>query len=165
MRGRVIAAATLALVAGVACDVGCGDGSGAGGHLRVERMARRATPLMDEPGRAEYCPVDSVLTIIAIGHDRAAGFAVRTALPLREARTFAVQPVLGGVGTATAAFRLVGGSARLGSAGRLRLEPSPGIVGEFEVAVPDSAGIRVRFTGKLSHIPIRNVPPASCPGA
>ena len=33
MRRRVIAAAALALVAGAACDLGVGTGSGAAGHL------------------------------------------------------------------------------------------------------------------------------------
>ena len=164
MRRRVIAAAALALVAGAACGGG-GTGSDVGGHLRVERRGSRTTTLMDEPGRAEYCAAETLLTIIAIGRNRGAGFAVRTAFPLREPRTFLVQPVLGGLGTATAAFRLVNGSARLGTAGSLRLEPSPGIDGEFEVTVPDSAGTPVQFRGKVSRIPIRSGSRESCPGA
>jgi len=128
----------------------------------VERVAKRATRLMDEAGRAEYCLADSVLTIIAIGRDRAAGLAARVAPPLRVARNFVVQPVLGGDGTATAAFRLANGSARLGATGTLRLEPSGTISGEFDVTVPDSAGTLVRFKGKLSHIPVRNIPAGAC---
>jgi hypothetical protein len=162
MRRRVIAAAALALVAGAACDLGVGTGSGAAGHLRVERAAHPPLKLMDEAGRADYCSADSLLTIIAIGYDRAAGLAVRVTLPLRAARTFVVQPQLGGVGTATVAFRLANGSARIGSAGTIRLDRSGAISGDFEFAVPDSAGTLERFKGKLSRIPVRNAPPGAC---
>ncbi len=162
MRGRVIAAAALGLVAGAACSASQGTESGAGGHLRVERIAKRSTTIVDEPGRAEYCPIDSILTIIAIGHNRAAGFAVRTLFPLRAARSFVVQPALAGLDTATAAFRLVNGSARVATAGSLRLEPSATIDGQFEVAVPDSAGTTVTFKGTFAHLPIRSGPSASC---
>lgn len=162
MRRRVIAAAALALVAGAACDVGPGTGSDAAGHLQVERVAKRTIKLMDEAGRADYCAAESLLTIIAIGHGQAAGLAVRAVLPVRAPRTFVVQPVLGGDGTATAAFRLANLSARIGAAGMLRLEPSGTISGDFEVAAPDSAGTLVRFKGKLSHIPVRNVPAGAC---
>ncbi len=120
---------------------------------------------MDEPGRAEYCPADTLLTVIAVGHNRGAGLAVRTAFPLREPRTFVVQPVLGGLGTATAAFRLVTGSARIGTAGKLRLEPSATVDGEFEVTVPDSAGTSVEFKGKVSRIPVGSGSRESCRGA
>jgi hypothetical protein len=153
----MIAPVALALVAAA-----CGTGSGADGHVRVERTAKRTTTLMDEPGRADYCLADSVLVIIAIGRNRAAGLAARTLLPLREMHTFVVRPELGGLGTATAAFRLVNGSARLGTSGRLRLEASDTLEGEFEIAVPDSASTTVRFKGKLSRVPIRSDPSAAC---
>jgi len=158
MRRRVIAAAALALVAGASC----GTGSDASGHFRVERGGRRATTLLDEPGRAEYCPSESLLTIIATGRQGAAGFAVRTILPLVQARAFAVQPVLAGVGSATAAFRLPSGAARLGTAGQLRLQPSVAVDGEFDVTVPDSAGRTVQFKGRLTHIPLRTGTPTRC---
>jgi hypothetical protein len=158
MRRRVIAAAALALVAGASC----GTGSDADGHFRVERHARRTTTLIDDPGRAEYCPAESLLTVIAIGRNGAAGFAVRTALPLRQVSVFAVQPLLGGVGTATAAFRLASGAARVGTAGQLRLQPSATIDGDFDVAVPDSLGLTVPFKGKLSRIPVQTGSPARC---
>ena len=162
MRRRVIAAAVLALVAGTACGGGPGTGSGAAGHLRVERVAKRSARLMDEGGRAEYCAAESLLVIMAIGHGQAAGLAVRAGFPLRAPRTFVVQPVLGGDGTATAAFRLVNGSARIGAAGTLRLQPSGVINGDFEVTAPDSAGTLVRFKGRLSGIPVQNLPPGGC---
>ena len=162
MRRRVIAAAALAIVAGTACGGGPGSGLGAAGHLRVERMAKRSTRLMDESGRAEYCAAESLLVIMAIGHGQAAGLAVRAGFPLRAPRIFVVQPVLGGDGTATAAFRLVNGSARIGAAGTLRLEPSAVVSGDFEVAAPDSAGRPVRFKGRLSGIPVQNLPPGGC---
>jgi hypothetical protein len=156
MRRRVIAAAAVALVAG------CGSGPTADGRLVVERVAKLTTKLMDESGRADYCSADSLLIITAIGHDRTAGFAVRTMLPLHSPRTFMIQPALGNVGTATAAFRLANGSGRLAAAGTLRLELSGTISGNFEVTVGDSAGTTVRFKGRLLHIPVRHLPPAAC---
>ena len=161
MRLRVIAAAAFALIA-AACSGRQGTASGADGHIRVERTTQRTTTVLDEPGRADYCPIDSLLTIIAVGHGRAAGFAVRTLFPFREARAFVVQPMLAGLDTATAAFRLAGGAARIATAGRVRLEASTRIEGEFDVAVPDSTGIAVRFRGNLSHITIRTGLSASC---
>jgi len=161
MRPRLIAAATLALAAG-----GCGGGApdaNAGGHVRVERAAARTAGIMDEPGRAEYCPADSLLTIIAVGHDRGAGFAVKTALPLQGAGSFLVRPQLGGVGTATAAFRLASGTARVGTSGTIRLQESGSVSGTFDVAVPDTGRTPVRFRGTLARIPLRPGIPASCP--
>jgi hypothetical protein len=158
MRRRVIAAAALALVAGASC----GTGSDADGHFRVERTTRRTSTLLDEPGRAQYCSTDSLLTIIAIGRNGAAGFAVRTTLPLRQASAFDVQQALGGLGTATAAFRLASGAARLGTAGRLRLQPAATIEGEFDVTVLDSLGAAVQFKGRLSRIPLRKGASALC---
>jgi len=161
MRGRVIAAAALAFLAGASCGVGPGSDSGAGGHLRVVREAGRTSTVMNDPGRAEYCPSDSILTVIALGDNRAAGLAVRTLFPFR-ATSFAVLPELGSVGTATAAFRVPNGSARLGVSGRLHLEASVVLGGDFEIALPDSGKTHVLYRGTLSGIPIRNAPAGSC---
>jgi len=161
MRRRVIAAAALALLAGAACGVGPGSAPGASGHLRVVRKAGRTSTVLDEPGRAEYCSPDSILTIIALGRDRAAGFAARAVLPLAGTVTFDVKPELGGAGTATAAFRLPSGSARLGVSGRLRLTSAGALEGDFEIALPDSGKIPVRYEGALSGIPVHDAP-ASC---
>jgi hypothetical protein len=162
MRRRVVAAAAVALVAGAGCSGGSGTGSGGDGHLVVQRVAKVATALMDEPGRADYCSADSLLVITAMGHNRAAGFAARTRLPLNPTRTFVVQRALGAVGTATAAFRLASGSGRLAASGTLRLQLSGTISGDFDVVVGDSAGTTVRFKGKLMHIRVRTLPPAAC---
>jgi hypothetical protein len=156
MRRRVIAA--VALVAGAAC----GTGSAADGRLLVEREAKRTTRLMYEPARADYCAADSLLIITAIGRDRTAGFALRVRLPLQAARTFVVQPMLGSVGTATAAFRLPSGSGRLATAGTIRLEASGTVSGDFDVTVGDSAGTTVRFKGELHHAPVRQLPAGAC---
>jgi len=162
MRGRVIAVVALAFVT-ASCDAGRGAEAGADGHLRVERETKTPSTIMDEPGRADYCPADSVLSIIAIGHNRAGGFAARTVLPLRGPTVFGVQPVLGGAGTATAAFRLVSGSAKLGAGGQIRLEPGRSLSGDFDVTVPDTGTALVHFKGTLSGIPLSSRPPASCP--
>jgi len=161
MRRRVIAAAAVALVAGAACEVGCGGGTD--GHLRVERLAKRATTLMDEPAYADYCPADSILSILAIAPNRAGGLAVRTAFPLREPRTFRVQPLLDSLGTATAAFRPMTGWALLGTSGQIRLERGRTVQGEFQVAVAESAGTVVQLRGTFSRIPVRGDPPLTCP--
>jgi hypothetical protein len=158
----MMAAAALALLAGAACEGGPGPQSGAAGHLTVSIVTKRASRLLDEPGLATYCASDSLLTIIAIGHGRAAGFAARVTLPLHESRSMAIQAVLGGTGSATAAFRLANGAARVGTAGTLRLEQSGAISGDFEVSAPDSAGVPARFQGKLSRIPVRNARPGAC---
>lgn len=157
----MIAAAALALLAGASCGVGPGTESGISGHLRVVRETGHSSTVMNEPGRAEYCLSDSILTIIALGQNRAAGFAARTIFPF-QAASFDVRPELGGVGTATAALRLPTGFARLGVSGRLRLESSGSLDGDFEIAVPDSGKTLVRYKGTLSGIPIRNAPAGSC---
>ena len=162
MRGGLIAVAAVGLAAGAACSAGRWIPSGTGGRVRVERMARRATILVDEPGRAEYCPLDSLLTIVATGPAPAAGFAVRVVFPLRAARSFVVQATLAGLDTATAAFRLDDGSARVATAGVLRLQASATVDGDFDLSVPDSGGNTVRFTGTLSRLPTRSAPSASC---
>jgi len=161
MRARLIAAAGLALAAAGGCG-GTLDAN-AGGHVRVERRADRTTGVMDEPGRAEYCPTDSLLTIIAVGHDRGAGFAVKTVLPLKGPGSFAVQSQMGGPGTATAAFRLASGAARVGTSGTIRLEETGSVSGDFDVAVPDTGRKPVRFRGSLERVPLRPGVPASCP--
>jgi len=163
MRPRLIAAAALALAAAGGCRGAGVQDSGAGGHLSVERSAGRTTRVMDEPGRAEYCPTDSLLTIIAVGPDRGAGLAVKTTLPLKGPSSFAVQRQLGGVGTGTAAFRLASGTARVGTSGTIRLQESGSVSGTFDVAVPDTGKKPVRFRGSLARIPLRPGIPASCP--
>ena len=162
MRGRVIAVVAVGLAAGAACSAGRWIPSGTGGRVRVERIARRTTILVDEPGRAEYCPIDSLLTIVATGPAPAAGFAVRVLFPLRAARSFVVQSALAGLDTATAAFRLENGSARVATAGGLRLQGSATLDGDFDLSVPDSGGNTVRFKGTLSRLPTRSGPSASC---
>lgn len=164
MRRPFIANAALAALVCVACDAGAGAGPDpVGGRLVVQRVAKRTTKLSDGPGLASYCPADSLLLVIAIGRAWTSGFAVRVALPLREAGTFKVQRLLGDLGTATAAFRPIGeGAAQLGVGGTLRLEPSSGIRGGFEVAVPDSGGVHISFRGRWSRIPLRRLPRGSC---
>jgi len=163
MRRTLIAIACLALLAGVGCDAGVDGGAGSGGHLRVVRKAARTSTLMDEPGRAEYCASDSLLTIVALGRGHGAGFAIRTTLPLRQTTGFGVQSTLAGPGSATAAFRLADGSGRVAASGQLRLRAATDVGGDFDVSISDTAGTPVRYVGTLENIPVRALPPASCP--
>jgi hypothetical protein len=166
MRRRLLAAAALLVLAGAACDAGPGAGAGSspgGGRLVAERVAKRTTTLWNGPAQASYCPSDSLMLIMAIGSDWTSGFAVRVVLPLIQERTFQVQRVLGGVGTATAAFRPLGtGPAQLGVGGSLRLEPSRTINGRFDVAAPDSGGVHVSIRGRWSRVPLHTTPAGSC---
>ncbi len=146
-RRRVAAAALAALVAAA-----CSAGPDAAGRLLVERTAKGAGRLLDDPGHATYCPTDSQLTVVAVGRAWSGGLAMHVTLPVRAAVTLRVQRSPGGYGTATAAFRPVNGVARLGVSGTITLAPSSRVDGAFEVTVTDSVPPDAVFRGRLSHI-------------
>jgi hypothetical protein len=161
MRRPLVAAAALGL-AGASCSRAPSDPN-AGGRVVVERVADRATQLLSDPGQAGYCPDDSILIVIAIGRRWTSGIAMRVALPLPAARTFAVQPALDGPGSAAAVFRpLDAGPARYAESGTVRLDASRSVSGSFELTGSDSAGVRVSYRGRWSRLPLRMLPKGSC---
>jgi hypothetical protein len=163
MRSRVVARVATVLLVVAGCGVGPGSEVGARGDLVVDRVAAgRSLRFLDEPAVATYCSNDSLLTIVAVGRNGAAGFAVRTTLPLSAPKTFQVAPALADTSSAEAVIRVRTGVARVGVSGRIRLEGSATISGEFDVALPDSAGARPRLTGRLSRIPVRTGTRAGC---
>jgi hypothetical protein len=164
MRRPTIVAAALGL-AGAACAAcsGTARDPNAGGRVVVERIGRGSTRLLNDPGRAGYCSDDSILLVIAIGRRWTSGFAMRVVLPLRAASTFAVQPSLGVLGTATAVFRpLEAGPAQYATGGMLRLAASHTVSGSFDLTAPDTAGVRVSFRGRWSRVPLHPLPKGSC---
>jgi len=164
MRRPLIAAAALGL-AGAACSAcsGAGRDTNAGGRVVVQRVARGSTTLLSDPGQASYCPDDSILLVIAIGRKWSSGFAMRVVLPLRVARTFAGQPSLGGLGTATAVFRpLEVGAAWYADGGTMSLDASRSVSGSFDLTAPDTAGVHGSFRGRWSHLPLHLLPKGSC---
>ena len=163
MRSRVVARVATVLLVVAGCGVGPGSEVGARGDLVVDHVAAgRSLRFLDEPAVATYCSNDSLLTIVAVGRNGAAGFAVRTTLPLSAPKTFQVAPALADTSSAEAVIRVRTGVARVGVSGRIRLEGSATISGEFDVALPDSAGARPRLTGRLSRIPVRTGTRAGC---
>jgi len=164
MRRPLIAAVALGL-AGAACSAcsGADRDHNAGGRVVVQRVGRGSTRLLSDPGQAGYCPDDSILLVLAIGRSWSSGFAMRVALPLRAARTFAVQPSLGGLGTAAAVFRpLEAGAAWYARSGMMRLDASRSVSGSFDLTAPDTAGVHVSFRGRWSHLPLHVLPKGSC---
>ena len=165
MRRPFIAAAALGLmgVASGACSGAGGEANAGGGRVVVERVARGSTRLLDDPGRATFCPDDSLLVVVAVGRKWTGGIAMRVALPLGQPRTFTVQPALGDAGTASAVFRpLEAGAAQYASAGSVRLEGRGPVSGTFDLTAPDSAGIHVAFRGRWSQVPLRLLPKGQC---
>jgi hypothetical protein len=155
-----MAAAALGLAA--ACSTAPSD-PGVGGRVVVERVSGGSTRLLSNPGQAAYCADDSVLLVIAVGRTWSSGFAMRAAAPLNTARTFTVQPTLGGPGTAAAVFRpLDAGPARYADRGIVRLDASRSVSGSFDLTAPDSAGVHASFRGRWSHLPLRLLPKGSC---
>jgi len=164
MRRPLIATAAVAL-AGAACGACSGAGSdpNTGGRVVVQRVARGSSRLLSDPGQAGYCPDDSILLVIAIGRQWSSGFAVRVVLPQREARTFAMQPSLGGLGTAAAVFRpLEAGAATYAKSGIVRLDVSGSLSGSFDLTASDTAGARVSFRGHWERLPLRQLPKGAC---
>jgi len=165
MRWRAGVAHGLAVAALAGCGAIGGGGTGGYGDMHVERvLPGRTSTLLDEPAFATYCAGDSLLTIVAVGGGGEAGLAVRAAIPLRTARTFTVEAALADTSSATAAVRLRTGSARVGISGTVRLQVGSRISGDFDVALPDSAGTHPRLKGRLSRIPVRDGSPATCGG-
>jgi hypothetical protein len=163
---RLTSAAVLLVLAGAACDAGHEAGAGpirGGGHLLAQRVAGRARTIVSGPAQATYCPAESLLVVIALDRNWTGGFAIRVVLPLTAARDFQVQPSLGGLGSATAAFRpLNGGVVEPGVRGTVRLDPSTSVDGRFDIGVPDSSGTPVAIRGRLSRIPLAMLAQGSC---
>ena len=122
--------------------------------MLVERVTSPRARLLDEPARARYCPQDSLLTVIAIGRAWTAGLAVRVAPPLPGTGSVPIGRSLGGVGTATAALRAVGGAAHLAIAGGLAFRATGRLDGTFDVTVTDTAGPPASIQGSLTGVPI-----------
>jgi hypothetical protein len=164
MRGPLIAAAALGLASAACCACsGAGWDANAGGRVVVQRLARGSSRLLSDPGQAGYCPDDSILLVIAIGRKWSSGFALRAVLPLRGARSFAVQPSLGALGTAAAVFRpLEVGAAWFAESGVVRLDASQSVSGSFDLRAPDTTGAHVSFRGGWSHVPLRQLPKGAC---
>jgi hypothetical protein len=163
MRWRTVVTAALPLALAVGCGGGPGSEAGANGDLRADRVAGgRTSRFIDGPAVATYCPDDSLVTVVAVSRDGSVGFAVRTRLPLGHARSFAVARSLAESSSAALALRLKSGVARIGASGWIRLEGSATISGEFDVALPDSAGTRPRLTGRLAGIAVRTGKRAAC---
>ncbi len=163
---RLLLAAALPALAGAGCDAGHGAGASpfpAGGRFVAERVARRTTTLLNSPAWATYCPADSQLVIIAISRKWNGGLALRTVPPFNAAGDFQVQVSLGGLGTATGAFRApAAGSASVGVGGTVRVVVTAVVNGRFDIAVPDSGASHVSIRGTLSRIPFFTLPAATC---
>jgi len=159
-------AAALPMLTSGACHAGRGPGTSPfpeGGRLRAEHVAQRTSTLVNGPAWATYCPSDSLLVIVALGRAWNGGFAVRIVPPLDVAREFHVQPSLGDIGTATAAFRSAsGGVARLGVGGTVRVDVTSAVNGRFDIALPDSGRGHVAIKGTLTGIPYRVLKAAAC---
>lgn len=163
---RLTSAAALLVLAGAACDASHGAGAGPipeGGRLLAQRVAKRTTTILSDPAQASYCGADSLLVIIALGRTWTGGLALRVVLPLAAAHEFQVQPSLGGLGTATAAFRpLNAGVLQPGVSGTIHLDPSKDVTGRFDIAAPDSSGTRIAIRGRLSRIPVLVLAKGTC---
>jgi len=159
----MVASLEMVLVVVAGCGVGPRSEVGADGDLEVDRVVvGRTSRLLDGPALAAYCANDSLLTVVAVGRNGAAGIAVRTTLPLTRTKSFAVAPGPAVTASAAVAVRLGTGAARIGISGSLRLEGTTTVSGDFDVALPDSAGAHPRLTGRLSRIAIRTGPRAGC---
>jgi len=150
LRRRLTAFALGALAASA-----CGAGSGAGGRFVVERASKGSGRLLDDSASAIYCPAESLLTIVAVGRVWSGGLAMRVVLPARSLDTLHIQRTLGGFGTATAAFRPVGGVARFGVRGVVTLAPSRALDGIFEATVTDSTPPDAVFRGRFRGVAYR----------
>lgn len=163
MRSHAVAGAALALALIAGCGVGPASEVGADGELQADHVvAGRSLHLLDGPAVATYCSNDSLVTVVAVGRNGSVGLAVRTTLPLDHPKRVPVSPALAESSSAAVAVRLKSGAARIGASGWIRLEGSAAISGEFDVALPDSAGSRPRLTGRLSRISVRTGPRAAC---
>ncbi len=166
MRRRAALAAALIGLAGLACDAGSRPQGGlapGGGRVVVQRIAGRSARIADGPGLANYCPDDSLLVVIVLGRSWTGGLAMKALLPLGAPSTFSVQPSVGALGTAHAAFRpLQSGRAEFGTGGTIELESGREVSGRFEVPSSDSGGAPVVFRGRLSDVPVQTLPKGSC---
>jgi hypothetical protein len=154
---HLVAAVVMALTL-----AGCGEESNGSGRLQVERVTKGSGRLLDVPALASYCPAESLLTVIAVGPVWSGGLALRVTLPVRAPVTVQVRRTLDSLGSATAAFRPVGGVARFGVSGTVTLRPSSAIDAVFQVSVTDSAGPNAVFRGRLSNVAYSTEPGPPC---
>ncbi len=161
MSPRLLAAAALLLAAG---SIGCPGSriAAAGGRLSVRRVTKPAGVILDAPALGRYCATDSTVTVIAVGRTWAGGIAVRTVLPVRRLTTFPVGRLLDTLGLATAAFRPIGGVARVGVSGSVRLQPGTDLRGSFDLSVTDSAGPNVILRGSFSRVRYQTARGGAC---
>jgi hypothetical protein len=131
MRGRFLFPSLIAAAA--ACSGAPADDPGAG-HLVLERTAPTSEVLLDAVASARYCERDSVLTILGIGDRWSAVIGMRTAWP--PAREYRADTIVGELGTAAFAARMVGDSADpalRSSSGRVELDSGEVLSGRFTV--------------------------------
>ena len=128
MRGRFLFLPFIAVLS--ACPKAA-DEAGVG-HLTLERTAPTSAVLLDVVASARYCEHDSVLTILGIGDRWSAVIGMRTPWP--PVREFRADTILGDVGTAAFAARLVGDSADpalRSTSGRVELDTGEVLSGRF----------------------------------
>jgi hypothetical protein len=158
---RLLLAAATAVLGVSGCSRGPADPrppEARAGHLVVEQVARRRTRLLDAPARATFCAGDSVLVVLAVDGEWAAGLALRTFFPVPAVRSLHVGTALGGEGTGAAAFRSVADSVRqalLASGGTVRLAADAQASGTFDITVqaPLDSGGPIRLLGAFRALP------------
>ncbi len=157
MRQRLLPALCVAVAA-------CSGGTlrdRSGGDLTVR--AEPGGSLAGGPARADWCAIDSTLSVI--GHDDrwSVAIAARTSWPLARDSLFTVGPQLGGSGSASLAARpLYGDSAGppiIGQTGTMWLFAGDQARGEIEVEAVRADTLRVRVRGRFRAVPVSDACP------
>jgi hypothetical protein len=136
-----------------------GTGAESDGRLRLALGADSPARYVEALARGSYCPSDTAVVVVATGDDAAAAVALRTAWPVEGRTTFAIERVMGGVGTAAVAMRRLQGdsvvAATVAVRGTVRLDVGPRLEAVVEAVALDSAGAEVPLTGRLEGVSVR----------